>query len=201
MNPLERRIIEISYSHKLSHIGSCLTAVGIIDKIFKEKLPRDKFVLSCGHAGLALYVVLEQYGFNAEDLFTRCGVHPDRLKAPEAIDCSTGSLGQGLPIALGMALADRARTIYCLISDGEAAEGSIYEALNIKRKYKVDNLKVYMNYNGWGAYDEIRGSFDLPGVTVVNTSEHWFMKDWKQEAHYRVLTDKDYELINKDYGT
>lgn len=192
MNPLERRIIEISYGYKLSHIGSCLTAVGIIDKIFKEKLPRDKFVLSCGHAGLALYVVLEQYGYNAEDLFTRCGVHPDRMKAPEAIDCSTGSLGQGLPIALGMALADRARTVYCLISDGEASEGSIYEALNIKRKYKVDNLKVYMNYNGWGAYDEIRGSFDLRGVIVVDTSQHWFIKKFKQEAHYRVLTEQDY---------
>ena len=58
---LKKRILEISYKKKLSHLGSCLTAVDIIDEIFKIKKPDEKFVLSSGHAALALYVVLEKY--------------------------------------------------------------------------------------------------------------------------------------------
>src|SRR4051812_33407854 len=111
---LKKRIIEISYKHKLSHLGSCLTAVDIIDEIFQVKKPNEKFVLSSGHAGLALYVVLEKYEkkdfdgnlipLDAEEIFEHHGTHPDRCKACH-LDCSTGSLGQGLPIAVGMALA------------------------------------------------------------------------------------------------
>lgn len=153
LTPLEQRILEISYKHKLSHIGSCLTAVKIIDEIYSKKKPDERFVLSCGHAGLALYVVLEKYNIaNAEYLLDQCGVHPDRILGGEAIDCSTGSLGQGLPIALGMALADRSKNVYCLVSDGECSEGSVYEALNIMNDEKINNLYVHLNYNQFGAY-------------------------------------------------
>ena len=152
---LKRRIIEISYPRKLSHLGSCLTAVDIIDEIFKIKKPEEKFVLSVGHAGLALYVVLEKYlGLNAEKIFEHHGVHPDRCSKCH-IDCSTGSLGNGLPIAVGMALADRNKNVYCLISDGECSEGSIWEALRIASEQNLNNLKVYCNFNGWGAYKSI----------------------------------------------
>lgn len=197
MTELERRIIDISYQKKLSHIGSCLSSVQILADIFKQKLPRDKVVLSAGHCALALYVILEQYGHDAEGLFDRCGVHPDRIIAPEAIDCSTGSLGLGATISLGMALADRGRTVWCLISDGEAAEGSVYETMNIKEKYKVDNLKVYCNYNKFGAYDEtnLEQLKRLPGLIIVDTSEHWFIKKYKQEAHYKALNEQEYQNI------
>lgn len=156
MNPLHDRILEISKKYKLSHLGSCLTASGIIDEIFKTKDYKDKFVLSCGHAGLALYVVLEKYldiarVVDAEKMYLLHGVHPNR---DFYIDCSTGSLGQGLPIALGMAMADRSKNVYCLISDGEATEGTIWEVANVIKKYNVDNLKIYCNWNGWGAYDK-----------------------------------------------
>ncbi len=196
MTELERRIIEISYKQKLAHIGSCLTAVAIIDGIFKVKLPSEKFVLSAGHAGLALYTVIEKYyKVDAESLFHKCGVHPDRLRSPEFIDCSTGSLGLGLPIALGMALADRSKKVYCLVSDGECAEGSIYESLNIKERKCVDNLIVFCNYNGWSAYgNSIPIQLKrLPGIVLVDTSEHWFIEKYKQEAHYKVLNSVEYE--------
>ncbi len=167
---LKRRIIDISYRHKLSHLGSCLTAVDIIDEIFSIKKPDEKFVLSSGHAGLALYCVIEKYHhlrlpldagdcqcMNAEKIFEHHGVHPDRCKKC-GLDCSTGSLGQGLPIAVGMALADRSKNVYCLISDGECAEGSIWEALRIAQEQKLGNLKIYVNMNGWGAYKEINNT-------------------------------------------
>lgn len=152
MNSLHNRIIEISKKHNLSHLGSCLTAVDIIDEIYSEKELTDPFILSCGHAGLALYVVNEKYlKIDAEKSFIRNGVHPNR---EIGIWASTGSLGQGLPIALGMAMANRSRNVYCLISDGEAAEGTIWEVANTVAKYNVKNLKVYCNWNWWGAYDK-----------------------------------------------
>jgi len=155
MNHLHDRIIEISKKHHLAHLGSNLTAVNIIDEIYQIKKDDELFMLSCGHAGLALYVILEKYyGFDAEKLYLKHGTHPHR-DTKDKIYCSTGSLGMGLGIAVGMALVDRSKDVYCLISDGEAFEGSIYEAANAIRKYKVLNLKVYCNWNGYSAYDSI----------------------------------------------
>ena len=140
LNSLESRILEISYKHKLSHLSSNLTAVNIIDEIYSIKKDNDPFVLSSGHAGLALYVILEKYyGIDAEKLHKKHGVHPNR-DVEDKIFYSTGSLGCGLPAAIGMALANRKRNVYCLISDGEIFEGSIYESFNIVVKEKIKNL-------------------------------------------------------------
>jgi len=84
------------------------------------------------------------------ELFHKHGVHPNKDKE-DGIDVSTGSLGMGLPIALGMALA-REDNVYCTISDGECAEGSIWETLRIGAEQNATNLKVVVNANGWGAY-------------------------------------------------
>jgi transketolase len=100
-------------------------------------------------------VVIEKYeGINAEEIYKKVGAQPHRNKEC-GICCSTGSLGQGLPIALGMALADRTKNVYCLISDGEMFEGTMWETANVMRKYKVTNLKIYLNFNGWAAYDKV----------------------------------------------
>jgi transketolase len=189
MSILHDRIIDISKRLGLSHLGSNLTSVNIIDEIYGKKKPDDPFILSAGHAGLALYVVLEKYyGHNAEFLFTRFGTHPER--SPEwHIYCSTGSLGHGLPIAVGMALADRGRNVYCLISDGECTEGTIWEAMNVIRKYNIENIKIYLNWNGWSAYDEVdlRMLSDVvalhPGIQLWRTQ----VEDYGLEglsAHY-----------------
>jgi transketolase len=165
MNELHNRILEISKKLNLSHLGSNLTSVDIIDEIYSVKKENEPFILSCGHAGLALYVVLEKYyGLNATELFIKYGTHPSRSES-DKIYCSTGSLGHGLPIALGMALADRDRKVYCLISDGEAAEGTIWETANVMNKYFVTNLELYLNWNGWSAFDRI----DLKMISNVKT--------------------------------
>jgi transketolase N-terminal domain/subunit len=153
MSELHDRIIEISKKHHLAHLGSTLTAVNIIDEIYKTKSTNEKFILSAGHMGLALFVVIEKYeGVDAESIYLHHGVHPDRCEKCH-LYCSTGSLGNGLPIALGMAMADRTKNVYCLISDGEAFEGTIWETANVMRRYSVTNLKVYLNYNSYSAYD------------------------------------------------
>ena len=129
-----------------------------------------------GHAAAAYYVVLEKNNYLKNIDLNTLGVHPDRdLK--KHIHVSTGSLGQGLPIALGMALADKKKTIYCLISDGECAEGSIWEALRVYQQEAPNNLKIVVSVNGWGAYDKI-SSRDLKkrftgfGLKVVSINGH-----------------------------
>lgn len=189
---LHQRIREISKKHNLSHVGSCLTACDIIDEIYQKRKEDEPFILSCGHAGLALYVVLEKYlGKDAEALYLKHGTHPNR-DLGDGIYCSTGSLGLGLPIALGMAMADRSKKVWCLISDGEATEGTIWEvARNICRQ-EVTNLKIYLNYNGWGAYGKVDFALLedlfllLPQMEVRRTSvkDHGFEG---QEAHYAKL--------------
>ena len=93
MNALTDRVIQLSKKLGLSHIGSCCTAVGIIDEIYSVKKEDEPFILSAGHAGLALYVILEKYyGFDAEKLYHKHGTHPNRSLG-DKIYCSTGSLG------------------------------------------------------------------------------------------------------------
>lgn len=149
-----RRILEISYQKNQSHLGSCLSSVDLIDAVYKVKKKDEKFILSNGHAGFALYVVLEKNGFVKDSDIKNFYTHPDRN--PElGIDVSTGSLGQGLPIAVGIALSDKNKNAYCLISDGECTEGSIWEALRILNDNKIPNLKIIVNANGWSAYDPV----------------------------------------------
>ncbi len=192
MNTLHERIIEISKKHHLSHLGSNLTSLNIIDEIYKLKGEDEPFILSCGHSGLALYVVLEKYyGFDAEKLYLKHGTHPHR-DLDDKIYCSTGSLGMGMGIATGMALSDRSRNVYCLISDGESFEGSIYEAANVIRKYKITNLKVWCNWNGMSAYRYIPSwmlkniKMIMPDIQIRNTNvEDYGLKGLS--AHYVTL--------------
>lgn len=187
---LIKRILEISFKHTLSHIGSCLSALDIIDCIYSLRKVDEPVILSNGHAGLALYVILEKYGFtkNAEDLFIKHGVHPNRDQE-NGIYVSTGSLGQGLPIAVGMALADKSKNVYCIISDGECTEGSIWEAIRVASEQRLNNLKIVVNANRYGAYDEIDiknlpARFESFGCRVLVTHGH------KQEKLYQALKNK-----------
>jgi len=177
---LRRRILEISHEAHASHIGSCFTSVDIINAVYKIKKPSDKFVLSSGHAGVALYVVLEINGIMKNPSLKKLHVHPD-LDMKNGIEASSGSLGQGLPIAVGMALAQRNKNVYCLISDGECYEGSIWESINIASIYKLGNLKILVNANGYGAYGKIDlkklgGKFKSFGANVLRVNGHDVLK-------------------------
>lgn len=202
---LKRRIIEISYKKGLSHLGSCLQAVDIIEGIYATKKEDEPFILSSGHAALALYVVLEKhYGYNAAHLFNQHGVHPNR-DIDHKIWASAGSLGHGIGIALGYALSDRSRKVHCLISDGECAEGSVWEALRVAYEHNVNNLIIHLNDNGYGAYKETNGDLlntmilaHLPRVFIVphkTESEFPFLAG--VDAHYYVMNKDDYKLAHE----
>lgn len=192
---IRKRIIEISYKGRFSHLGSCLSTVDIIYSIFNVKKKNERFVLSNGHAGIALYVILEKHGLlNASDI-ANMTIHPDRNPAL-GIDVSTGSLGQGLPIAVGMALADRKKNVYCVSSDGECAEGSIWEALRVAREQEIANLKIVINANGWGAYEKVSLPLLLSrikgfGYDVVTIDGH----NIKEISRALMKTMKDQPLV------
>ena len=138
---LKKRILDIAYKNKLSHLGSYLSSVDIIDEIYNKKSLEDIFILSSGHAALAMYVVIEKYtGIDAEKLFKKHGGHPHRDES-NGIFCSTGSLGMGLTVAVGRALANPSKKIYVLISDGECAEGSIWESLRFIKENNLENTR------------------------------------------------------------
>lgn len=190
---LKKRILDISVDYKLSHLSSCMSSLDIIYKIYQIKKENEKFILSNGHAALALYVVLEdKYNINAEELYDKSGTHPCR---GDYLSCSTGSLGMGLPIAVGVALADHSKNTYCLISDGECDEGSIWESLRFVNLNKLDNLKIYVNMNGFSAYNTIDKDYLSTRLNVfynkINIVETYTGDSW--DSHYYTPTKENYE--------
>lgn len=204
---LHHRVLEISHKNRIGHLSSNLTAVDIIDEIYRTKRPQDLFVLSAGHAGLALYVNLEKHeGKDAEALYAKHKTHPHR--APEdGIHVSAGSLGCGITIALGMAMADRSRDVYVLVSDGESWEPDVTGVLNLKAKFKVDNLKVHLNFNGYtciereGYPDSIEAlhEYSRP-LTIHNTSRVYDLYPFLRgiQAHYHQLTPEDWTWVEEN---
>ncbi len=196
MNSLEKRIVELSYAHKLTHVSSCLNCVNLIDWIYEQRKPDDPFILDNGHASLAHYVVLEKHGLcDAEEMVKKHGVHSSR-DMEHGIWCSNGSLGQAATVAVGMALADKNRKVWLVTSDGAAMEGCFYEAIRFAFTH-CTNLKTFVCFNGLGAYGKIE-EFQLPycGYDHPKYYEIYYVNqkrypEWLRglAGHYLVLTE------------
>ena len=163
---VRKDIVNMIYNAKSGHPGGSLSCVDILVSLYfhimdlklDEKGNRiDKFVLSKGHAAPAYYATLAECGFiPKKDLETLRKVdsylegHP--TNKINGIDASSGSLGQGLSIASGMALSKKVYNengyVYCILGDGEMQEGQIWEALMSINKYKLSNLVIFVDYNG-----------------------------------------------------
>ncbi len=165
---VRKRIIKATLRAGVSHIGGSLSIVEILTCLFNGILgidgenlssrTRDQFVLSKGHAGLALYATLAEKGYLGEELFweygwekeTPLGIHPE-LGIP-GIDAATGSLGHGLALGIGFALAFSMQKkpfhVFVLIGDGELNEGTNWECLPLAVRYKLDNLTLIIDRNG-----------------------------------------------------
>ena len=164
---IRKNIIEAVYCAQSGHPGGALSCTDILAVLyFKEMhikkdeptLPeRDRFVLSKGHATPALYGTLAEYGFFSKDelksfrkIDSFLQGHPDKNKVP-GVDMTTGSLGQGLSVANGMAMMGKLNgknyRVYCLVGDGEIEEGQIWEAAMTSAHYKLDNLCLIVDNN------------------------------------------------------
>lgn len=203
-NKILKRLIDITYKEKLSHLSSCISSLPIIEEIYNLKKDDEIFILSNGHAGLALYCVLEdRYNIDPVELLHKHGIHPAKdLK--NRLHCSTGSLGCGLPIAVGHALANRNRDVWCLISDGECAEGSIWESLAFIQNQNLTNIKVFVNINGMSAYDLVDTEYliqrlkaFMPSIEIRQSEPTEFSFASGLLTHYYVLSDQNYLELSK----
>jgi transketolase len=192
-------ILDIAFKYKLGHLGSYFSSVDIIDSIYSKMNEQDIFILSSGHAALALYACNQKYhNINAEEMFLKHGGHPHRDEANK-IFCSTGSLGLGITVALGRALADRSRNVYVLVSDGECAEGSVWEALKTIKEQNINNIEIHVNVNGYAAYMDVdkeylsqRLTAFLPTINIHYTSVEAFPFLKGLNAHYHVMSQENY---------
>lgn len=183
-------IIEQSKRAHVGHIGSALSVVDILVSLYRDCLKiknpndpqRDRFILSKGHAALALYAVLYLKGWmTLDDLNsycaddTRLGVHPSH-DVP-GIEFSTGSLGQGLSVAAGVALAAQLKKVphkvFVLLSDAECNEGATWEAVMFARQWKLSNLIAIVDANAQQAFGYTKDVIDLEPL-----GERWKAFGW-----------------------
>ena len=165
-------VIETVAHSGAGHVGGPLSAMDLLVALYFRVLrvdparpdwpERDRFVLSKGHCAIALYTVLAMRGYlPVEELLTfdhgdsRLQGHPDMLKLP-GLDASTGSLGQGMSVALGIAMGTRRRGwpshTWVMVGDGEAQEGQVWETIHVAPRYGAGNLTAIVDWNGMQQY-------------------------------------------------
>jgi transketolase len=190
---LRTTILQMIHAGKSGHPGGSFSCLDIVMTLFGDILrfdpqnpewaERDRFILSKGHGVPALYAVLAEAGFFPKEwlitlrqLGSPLQGHPDRLRIP-AVEAATGSLGQGLSIAQGMALAGKLDKkdyrVYCVIGDGETQEGQIWEAAMSAPKFKLDNLTVITDYN----HGQIDGTSDEV-MSLEPLADKWRAFNW-----------------------
>ena len=181
---IRRGIIEGVYSANSGHPGGSLSCADILTVLYFNQMnidpnkpedpARDRFVLSKGHAAPALYSTLANRGYFAKEelktlrhLGSKLQGHPDMRKV-EGVDMTTGSLGQGLSAANGMAMASKLNSnglrVYCLLGDGELEEGQVWEAAMTAAQYKLDNICVIVDNNNLqidGNIREVKNSYPI----------------------------------------
>lgn len=197
---LRRDIIEMVAGASSGHPGGSLSMVELLAAIYFTQMKvdpknpkdpsRDRFVLSKGHAAPCYYAVLGEMGFfdkaefnNFRQLHSILQGHPDTKKVP-GVDASTGSLGQGVSIAVGMALGAKTskgtQKVYTILGDGELQEGQVWEACTAAAHYKLDNLTIIIDNNGLqidGTNDEVMGlgnlhaRFEAFGLDVIEIED------------------------------
>jgi len=178
---LRRLVVRMLRGARRGHVGSAFSCIDILRVLYddvlnfdpaKPKWPaRDRCILSKGHGCLALYALLADKGFfDVSELDRVCaadgilGGHPDAMKVP-GVEASTGALGHGLSIGLGMALhlkmAKSASRVFVILGDGECGEGSVWEAAMCAGKHQLANLTVIVDYNKFQAHGSTREVQDL----------------------------------------
>ena len=190
---LRRRIIRMITEAGSGHPGGSLSAVEIVSALYFSKLrhrpsepdwpARDRFVISKGHGVPVVYAAMAEAGYIGDDelmtlrrIDSRLQGHPDRVKLP-GIEAATGSLGQGLSVAVGMAMASQMDgapyRVYCLLGDGECQAGQVWEAAMTAGKYGVDTLTAIVDYNKVQLDGPVKEIMDLEPLRAKWESFNW----------------------------
>lgn len=223
---VRKSILEQVYSASSGHPGGALSIADILTVLYFNQMNinpekpddenRDRVILSKGHASAALYAVLAEKGyFPKKDLKTFRKIdsylqgHPDMKKIP-GVDMSTGSLGQGLSAANGMAMISKLDKkgirVYCIVGDGEIEEGQIWEAAMTSSKYKLDNLCLIVDNNNLqidGTIEEVMSSYPIDdkfksfGFNVINIDGHNYSQIIKAFESAKTCKGKSTVIIAK----
>lgn len=190
---VRKDVLLMTHLNNSSHVGSALSIVDILSvlytqiMVFDSKNPklynRDRFILSKGHAGVALYSVLANLGFFDKNIlkthFANGSIlsgHVSHKNIP-GVELSTGSLGHGLSVAVGMALAAKLNSenhrIFVIVGDGELDEGSIWEALLFANHKKLDNLYVIIDHNKLQSLDTCENTIGMTNIVNKFQSFGW----------------------------
>jgi len=220
-NEARRWILRMLTEAGSGHPGGSLSAIDIITSLFFHEMNvdpqnplwenRDRFVLSKGHAVPALYAALSLKGyFSPEQTLSlrRLGSpfqgHPDRMRLA-AVEACTGSLGQGLSIAQGMALAARVDKkdyrVYCLIGDGETQEGQIWEAAMSIPMHKITNLCVFLDYNKFQIDGSVKDVMDLGDISKKFEAFGWNVMEIDGHDFNQILAALDKARTEKNKPT
>src|SRR3989344_1391691 len=163
---LRKKLIESAFEKKIGHVGSALSCLDTVNYLYDNIITKDDiFILSKGHGAMALYLALEKQGKKPD-----WTMHPE-LDEEKGIYATTGSLGHGLPIAIGRAYARKLSgkgRVFVLLGDGEMAEGSVWESLILANRFKLDNLYILIDWNKYGGLtDDVKKLFDFDGDSLA----------------------------------
>lgn len=203
---LRKKILEISFKKKSHHIGSCLSCIDLLSSLYfgfmkldKKTLKKnDKFVMSKGHAALAYYLILMKKNFFSEKFLLhefltnggKLGGHPDKDKR-RGIDFSSGSLGNGISVAAGMAYSfkmdKKNNRVFVLIGDGECNEGIVWETALFAGHQNLDNLFVIIDYNKLQGFGSTKQILDLEPLKQKFLSFNWNVVQTDGHSVYRIL--------------
>lgn len=184
-NELRKKVIEKAYELNLSHIGSTFSCIDFVESLYENTLRQNKddlFIMSKGHGAPALYVILEKYGKKPE-----WTMHPE-YNPEQGIYATTGSLGHGLPIAIGRAFAKTQKKnkgiVHVLLGDCELGEGSVWESLIIANNLKIDNLNIYIDFNKYGATDSVKEALNLDKDSILKKLDAFDCHTHFVNGHY-----------------
>lgn len=196
-------VLNMITTARAAHIGSCLSIVDILAVLYGKimridpKRPddenRDRFILSKGHAGAAVYATLAELNFFPKEWMKEYCRNKSYLLGHlthhnvPGVELSTGSLGHGLPIACGMALAAKRDKknyrVYVILSDGECNEGSIWEAAMFAAQFQLDNLVVVIDYNKIQSFGRVKEVMDLEPFAAKWQAFNWNVTEMDGHDH------------------
>ncbi|CDZ76222.1 Transketolase 1 [Legionella massiliensis] len=213
---IRKHSLQMVARSKSSHVGCCLSIADILAVLYEEILrydtanpensSRDRFILSKGHATAVLYATLAEKGFFPKDWLESYNFHGAKLLGHctshnvPGVELSTGSLGHGLSVGLGMAQALKIDKldykVYVLVGDGECNEGSIWEAALLARQLKLDNLCLIIDYNKIQSFGFVEEVIDLSNLAAKWSSFGWEVFDIDGHDHrelYKAFSSQNHE--------
>ncbi len=200
MDKLRKLILNASYESGACHIGSALSCIDILVEIFNKKKENDLFIFSKASGVAAYYAILAEKGIIPENKVAYyLKNYPLVSKEVPSVLWSGGSLGHGLPVAAGLALADRTRDVYVMMSDGEIQEGTTWESAMFASHHKLKNLKVYIDKNGLQACGATKDILDIEDLVIKFSAFGWNIMNLKNKRH-GIFCNRDERIYPKEGG-